>query len=166
AAGFFIRQNLDRWWPLSGAPFTSWLDPRFWSIRFVIHNGADTLFHWGTAATYAAALTLLVQRSRWARGLAPLAAVGRMTLTTYLMQSIICTTLFYSYGFGWYGRFGLTGRFVITMTVFAFQIAASKYWLQRFRFGPAEWLWRSLSYGRAQPLRLALHPPPGMASGR
>jgi len=166
AAGFFILESLERWWPLSAAPFTSWLDPRFWSIRFVVHNSAYTLFYWGTAAAYAGALTLLVQRPRWARRLAPLAAVGRMTLTTYLMQSIICTTLFYSYGFGWYGRFGLTGMFVITLTVFAFQIAASTYWLRRFRFGPAEWLWRSLSYGRAQPMRLALHPLPGVASSR
>ena len=166
AAGFFIRESLERWWPLSAAPFTSWFDPRFWSIRFVLQNSAHTLFYWGTAAAYAAALTLLAQRPRWARRLAPLAAVGRMTLTTYLMQSIICTTLFYSYGFGWYGRFGLAGMFMIALTVFAFQIAASTYWLRRFRFGPAEWLWRSLSYGRVQPMRLALYALPGVASSQ
>ena len=166
AAGFLILNSLGRWWPRPAVPVTSWLDPRFWSIRTVVQDDARRLFYWGIAAAYAAALTLLLQRPGWAKRLAPLAAVGRMTLTTYLMQSIICTILFYSYGFGWYGRFGLTGMFVITMIVFAFQMAASTYWLRRFRFGPAEWLWRSLSYGRAQPMRLASHPLSAAASGQ
>jgi hypothetical protein len=72
-----------------------------------------------------------------------------MALTTYLTQSIVCTLLFYSYGLGWYGSVGFTGMFLITLILFACQMAASVWWLTRFRYGPAEWLWRTLTYGRA-----------------
>jgi uncharacterized protein len=86
--------------------------------------------------------------------LGPLAAIGRMPLTTYLTQSIICTTLFYGYGFGLWGRVGFTGMLSITLAVFGLQMIASVYWLRYFRFGPTEWLWRSLAYARPQPMKL------------
>ena len=79
-----------------------------------------------------------------------------MPLTTYLTQYVVIASLFYGYGLGWYGEVGLTGMFVITFTLFPLQMAFSVYWLRRFRFGPAEWLWRSLSYGSAQPMRVDL----------
>jgi uncharacterized protein len=78
-----------------------------------------------------------------------------MALTTYLTQSIVCTLLFYSYGLGWYGSVGFTGMFLITLILFACQMAASTWWLARFRYGPAEWLWRTLTYGRAPEMRVA-----------
>jgi uncharacterized protein len=103
---------------------------------------------------YAAALLLVFQTKRGARLLAPLAATGRMALTTYLTQSVVCTTLFYSYGFRLTGRVGYTGMFVITVVLFAVQMAVSVWWLRRYRFGPVEWLWRTLTYGRAPAMRV------------
>jgi uncharacterized protein len=115
-------------------------------------------FDWditGSAVAYACVLLLIWQRPRGARLLRPLAAAGRMALTTYLTQSIVCTLLFYSYGLGWYGSVGFTGMFLITLILFACQMAVSTWWLARFYYGPAEWLWRTLTYGRAPHMRLA-----------
>ncbi|MHC4992200.1 MAG: DUF418 domain-containing protein [Planctomycetota bacterium] len=82
-----------------------------------------------------------------------LAAVGQMAFTNYLMQSIICTLVFYGYGFGLWGslsRFELIG---VVGAVWAAQIIWSPLWLRVFRFGPFEWLWRSLTYWKRQPFR-------------
>jgi len=108
----------------------------------------------GLALFYASATVLLAERPAWRRRLAPLAAAGRMALTNYLLQSIVCTTLFYSYGLGLYGRVAPTWGLLLTLAVFGGQLAFSAWWLRRFRFGPAEWVWRSLTYGRRQPLRV------------
>jgi len=94
---------------------------------------------------------LLMSISSWAAKLKPLVAVGRMTLTTYLTQSLICTSLFYPYGLGLYGRVSHSGMFAITIFIFSVQMAVSVWWLRRFRFRPAEWLWRTLAYGKAHP---------------
>jgi uncharacterized protein len=83
-----------------------------------------------------------------------LAAVGRMALTNYLMHSIVCTTLFYGYGFGRFGRINRTGLYAIVLAIWTFQLIVSPIWLKYFRFGPAEWLWRSLTYWRLQPMRV------------
>ncbi len=80
-----------------------------------------------------------------------LAAVGRMALTNYLLTSIICTTIFYGYGFGLYGRLHRPALYLVVLGVWAFLFAISLPWLERFRFGPAEWAWRSLTYGHPQP---------------
>jgi uncharacterized protein len=71
-----------------------------------------------------------------------------MALTTYLTQSVVSTFLFYSWGLGWFGRLGYTGMFAITVTLFALQMAASTWWLGRYQFGPVEWVWRTLTYGK------------------
>jgi uncharacterized protein len=77
-----------------------------------------------------------------------------MALTTYLTQSIVCTLLFYNYGLGWYGSVGVSGCFLLTLILFAFQMVASTWWLARFRFGPVEWVWRTLTYGHAPAMRM------------
>lgn len=82
-----------------------------------------------------------------------LAAVGRMALTNYLMQSIIATTIFYGYGLGLYGEFGRFELLGVVPAIWAVQLIISPLWLRAFRFGPAEWLWRSLTYWRLQPMR-------------
>jgi uncharacterized protein len=84
-----------------------------------------------------------------------LAAVGRMALTNYLMQSVICTTLFYGWGFGTLNRTALAG---IVLAIWVFQLLISPLWLRFFRFGPAEWLWRSLTYWRWQSMRPMVEP--------
>ena len=106
---------------------------------------------------YLAALALILQiRPRPA-----LAAVGRMALSNYLAQSVLCTLLYYAYGLGLYGRLGVAANLLLSLGVFAAQMLFSRLWLRHFRFGPAEWLWRSLTYGQAQPwLRKTARPSP------
>jgi uncharacterized protein len=82
-----------------------------------------------------------------------LAAVGRTAFTNYLAQSVLCTTIFYGFGLGLYGDVERTGQILIVFAVWAVQLVVSPLWLRRFRFGPFEWAWRSLTYGRLQPMR-------------
>ena len=82
-----------------------------------------------------------------------LAPVGRMALTNYLMQSIIATTIFYGHGFGLYATIGRAEHWFVILPVWAFQIMFSKWWLSRYKFGPAEGAWRSLTYWKMQELR-------------
>jgi uncharacterized protein len=101
---------------------------------------------------YLAGLTLLLLDPAWQARLRPLAAPGRMALTNYLMQSVICTTLFYGYGLGWYNRVSPLAGVGLCLTIFVAQAVLSAWWLLRFRYGPAEWLWRSLTYLRPLPM--------------
>jgi uncharacterized protein len=103
---------------------------------------------------YAAAITLLLRGGRWRAILRPMAAPGRMALSNYLFQSLVCTTIFYSYGFGLYGSVARALGVALAIGIYAAQLALSVWWLKYFRFGPAEWLWRTLTYGKRQPLRL------------
>jgi uncharacterized protein len=103
-------------------------------------------------AMYVAIVVLLMQRPTWRRVLVVIAPVGRMPLTTYLMQSLICTSLFYGWGLSW--RTPAPAVCVgLGLAIFAVQIAIAQVWLRWFRFGPAEWLWRSIVYWRSQPMR-------------
>lgn len=105
------------------------------------------------SACYASGIALLALSEKWRPRVQPFAAVGRMALTTYLMQSIICTLLFYSYGLGWFGRIGPALGLIPTFVVFAAQVWFANWWLAHWQFGPVEWVWRSLTYGRRQPMR-------------
>jgi uncharacterized protein len=100
-------------------------------------------------AFYMGAIVLLAQQPRWRAAMSPLASVGRMPLTNYLMQSVIASTLFYGYAFGLYYRIGPAVGVLIAFAIYAVQVAYSAWWMARFRFGPAEWLWRTMTYGKA-----------------
>ncbi|MBU0637533.1 MAG: DUF418 domain-containing protein, partial [Planctomycetes bacterium] len=88
---------------------------------------------------YASGIVLLTRSAAWRRRLRPLASVGRMALTNYLLQSLICTTIFNAYGLGLYARVGPALGLGLTCAIFAAQIPLSVWWLRRFRFGPMEW---------------------------
>jgi uncharacterized protein len=79
-----------------------------------------------------------------------LAPVGQIALTNYLMQSLIATTIFYGHGFALYGTLGRAQHWLVILPVWAFQIVFSRWWLSKYKFGPAEWAWRSLTYWRKQ----------------
>ena len=89
----------------------------------------------------------------WLPLLKPLAPVGRMALSSYLAQTVISIGLFYGVGFGIVSRHGLVGVFAAWAMIFMVQLAVSHWWLARFRFGPAEWSWRSATYGHWQAMR-------------
>ena len=84
-----------------------------------------------------------------------LGGVGQMAFTNYIAQSLICTTLFYGYGFGLYGHLQRYQLYYVVLGVWTVQLLVSPIWLRRFRFGPLEWAWRSLTYMQRQPMRLA-----------
>jgi uncharacterized protein len=102
---------------------------------------------------YVAALALLLQRERVRRLLLPLASAGAMPLSNYLLQSLICTTLFYSHGLALYGQVGPALSFALAVVIFAVQVVISRMWLASFRYGPLEWLWRGAAYGELPPIR-------------
>lgn len=81
-----------------------------------------------------------------------LRAVGRMALTNYLLQSVLCTFLFYSYGFRLYGELSRTAALGVVLAIWILQLLLSPWWLRHFQMGPIEWVWRGLAEGRPRPL--------------
>jgi uncharacterized protein len=109
-------------------------------------------------------LLLLMYRSGFFNWLFTIMApVGQMAFTNYLMQSIICGTLFYGYGFGLYGKLERFQYYEVVAIIWILQIIFSNIWLRHFQFGPFEWIWRSLTYMRMQPLRKKEPVPVAMA---
>ncbi|MDB4965527.1 MAG: hypothetical protein JWN44_1216 [Myxococcales bacterium] len=104
-------------------------------------------------AVYVSGVVLLVQRRRWRRVLSLIAPIGRMPLTTYISQSLVCTFLFYGWGLGWAGHVTAARCIGLAFLIFAVQVLACSGWLQRFQFGPVEWVWRTAVYLRRQPMR-------------
>ena len=99
---------------------------------------------------YVAVLTRLSQSEAWKKRLSPLAAVGRFAISNYLLQSIVCILIFYNYGLGLFGKVGPAAGFALTVGIFAIQIVLSRWWLKRYKFGPVEWVWCSLTYRTKQ----------------
>jgi uncharacterized protein len=102
---------------------------------------------------YATGLAVLIQNEAWKHRLRPFAAVGRMALTNYLLQSILCTLFFYHYTTGLYGKVGPALGLIPTVVLYGLQVPFSNWWLSRYRFGPMEWIWRGLTYGKLPTLR-------------
>jgi uncharacterized protein len=131
------------------------VEARGWDPVYALLVGSQ-FNYWGSLPVAGAwvALVMLACRSLWLHCLtAPLAAVGRMALSNYLLQSVLCTWIFYGHGLGLFGKVERVGQMGVVAMVWALQLAVSPLWLWYLRFGPAEWLWRSLTYGRVQPLR-------------
>lgn len=128
-----------------------------WSFRYSMFFG-ELYNYVGSVAVCLGyiGLVTLAGRWRWVEHAArPLAAVGQMALSNYLLQTVLCTTIFYGHGLGLFGRVDRTGQLALVVAVWAVELIASPLWLRAFRFGPVEWLWRSLTYGKLQPMRRA-----------
>ncbi len=105
---------------------------------------------------YAAGISLLVHKSAaWHRFWGHIAPIGRMALSNYLAHTLVCTFIFYGWGLGYFGKMGSTWGLVLSLVIYALQIPFCAWWLKNFQFGPMEWLWRSLTYGKLQPMRVA-----------
>ncbi len=112
--------------------------------------------YWGSLFTmvgWVGIVMLFCQRCSGSWLYRSLASTGQMALTNYLMQTFICTTIFYGHGFGLFGSVERTGQILIVSGVWVVELLWSPWWLARFRFGPFEWLWRSLTYMKLQPMR-------------
>ena len=111
---------------------------------------------WGgiiLAVGYIAAIMLICMAGKLKNLADRFAAAGRMAFTNYLMQGVICSFIFYGYGFGLVGKVERVWQILIVFAVWIFQLWYSPLWLKRFRFGPVEWLWRSLTYWKLQPMK-------------
>jgi len=128
-------------------------------VTAVVPPGTVSLWAWSAgvlwlpsshilSAGYVTGLALIFMDENRRRILIPFAAVGRMALTDYLMQSVLCTLFFYHYTTGLYGRIGPAIGLVPTVILYGAQVGFSNWWLQRYRFGPMEWLWRGMTYGK------------------
>ncbi|MCX7041462.1 MAG: DUF418 domain-containing protein [Gammaproteobacteria bacterium] len=117
-----------------------------WTLTYDLGRIPTTLGH--------VALAMLVIRSGWVRGLlAPFAAAGRMALSNYLAQSVICLFLFTGLGLGWFGQLQRYELYYVVFAIWAVELAWSPLWLAHFQYGPMEWLWRSLTRWQVQPMR-------------
>lgn len=105
------------------------------------------------AVAYASGFALLWRSAAWKNRLMALAPMGRMALTNYLMQTIIALVLFYGIGLGWGTRVSALVFEGLALAVFIVQVIWSRWWLQRFQYGPFEWAWRSLTYGKVMAMR-------------
>ena len=116
----------------------------------------DILFVYGSTALalgYAAGIVLLAQGRKCLPVLRPLENLGKMALTVYLSGTLMFTTLFYGYGFGQLFLIGPAAVTAYAILFFSIQVVFCAWWLGRYRFGPMEWIWRSLTYWKLQPLR-------------
>ena len=133
-----------------------------WRVLLIIPTEISSL---ALGLFYVAALTLLYQRSAWQRRMSLLAPLGRMALTNYLMQTLLCLLIFY--GGGQIGQTGAAKCVLIALVIYTAQVMLSTLWLKKFSMGPVEWLWRTMSYGKLQPLvRLSRHPGAVVTSSR
>jgi uncharacterized protein len=130
------------------------------SWRLFVATTGQTLGAPLLSLAYMSALTLLASQPAWQARLRLLAPVGQMALTNYLTQSLVCTLIFNGYGLGLFGRVGIALGLGLALVIFALQIPLSHWWLGHFRFGPAEWVWRSLTYLHPQPMRRGQQPSP------
>ncbi|WP_054950319.1 DUF418 domain-containing protein [Numidum massiliense] len=131
-------------------PYNFALSPRLLAIVDTV----PILLSWQLLALfYITALVLLFTRPRWRKVLDPFAAVGRTAFSNYIFQSLLCTTIFYSFGFGLFGKVGPFAAVWLVCAIFVLQMGLSALWLRYFRIGPLEWVWRVFTYMSVPPLR-------------
>ncbi|HYO84053.1 MAG TPA: DUF418 domain-containing protein [Bryobacteraceae bacterium] len=133
-----------------GRLFTVPFEPTMWDVV------VSTAYAWQRPTLmlfYASTIVLLARTGKWGRRLARIAPAGRIPLTNYLAQSVVCTTVFYGYGLGFYGQCGPALGMLLALLLYSGQIALSAWYLRRFQYGPAEWLWRGITYGQRPPFR-------------
>lgn len=145
-AGLVVGLSLGLWQTVT--LLASAFDP----VQVPVTKLGYDLRRFALALAYLALVVLICRRGALGRIRASLGAVGRMALTNYLAQSIVGALIFYGFGLGLYGK--LTGYqlYGVVAWIWALEIAGSVWWLSRFRIGPFEWVWRSLTYRRLQSL--------------
>ncbi len=134
-----VVQNFANSWSMEYSQFGPGAQPNYWGSLFV-------------SAAYIGLLTLFARSDAlpWLQN--ALAAVGRTALSNYLLQTILATAIFYGHGLGLFGSVERVGQICIVAAIWVVQLVVSPLWLRYYRFGPFEWLWRSLSYWRFQPM--------------
>ncbi|WP_010545521.1 DUF418 domain-containing protein [Sphingomonas elodea] len=161
--GDWPRARLLRWWRRSWAIalpvyalLSVWLIAAQFSL-FAVLTAAVTLPELVRPVAilgWACLILLLARPDGWLT--TRIAAVGRMAFSNYIATSLLCVLLFDGYGLGWFGQLSRWQLYPVVAVVWAMLLAWSAPWLAQFRYGPLEWLWRSLARGRLQPIRNSL----------
>jgi len=126
-----------------------------WDLKYSFFFGVQ-FNYWGSllmSTAYVGILMLFCQSAGGGWLKSSLRAVGQMAFTNYLMHTLLCITIFYGPGLGMFAQVNRVGQLGIVLGIWALQLMYSPIWLKNFRFGPFEWLWRSLTYWRLQPMR-------------
>ncbi len=140
------------WWNFSGG----------WTWERSFFTGAQ-FNYWGStgvALGYLGLVMLAVQKGAFSNLQRRLAAVGRLAFTNYILQTVLCTILFYGHGFGLFGSVERYQQLFVVLAVWLIQLWLSPVWLQRFAYGPLEWAWRALTYWYIPKMRLRESPAP------
>jgi uncharacterized protein len=117
----------------------------FGGLMFDFFNAGLTLF-------YISGLTLLMYRTTWQKILSPLAPIGKMALTSYLMQTFFGLMIFYSFGLALFTETSPGINALLSIALFLLQVIISKAWLRYFSYGPMEWIWRALTFFKFPPM--------------
>ncbi len=154
-----------------GLPLAVWqtntvLAAEFHPLAIEITNLSTDLRRFALAIGYLGLLLWFCQTAHGQAIKRSLAAVGRMALTNYLSQSILCALIFYGFGLGLYGRITGYPLYGVVLMIWGVQLAWSSWWLKHFRLGPFEWVWRSITYQRAQAWREAPSTETGIPASR
>jgi uncharacterized protein len=132
------------WWPIK----------HHFSVESWYLTGVEYQFGRFTAFGYIAVLLLMIKSGALQPVISTLACVGRMAFSNYILTSLICTTIFEGYGFGLFNKLQRYQLYGVVLAVWIVILVISPIWLRHFRFGPLEWLWRSLTYWKKQPFRI------------
>ena len=123
-----------------------------WDWKYSMFLGSQ-FNYWGSlfiSIGYLSVIMILVSSNILSSSKNRLAAVGRMALSNYISQSLICITLFFGIGFGFFGHIDRWMQVIVVLFVWILQLILSKPWLEKFKYGPLEWMWRSFTYGKKQ----------------
>lgn len=145
AASFLLSVPLTIWAALVHTGFFGGTIQPFLQDITISLNGLPICFF------YMSSLVLLLDKKHWQKWLRPLSFTGQMALTNYLLQTILSLGIIF--GLGLFNRMSLAAGLLLCLVLYAGQAYFSSFWLKRYYFGPAEWLWRTLTYGRMQPFR-------------
>lgn len=155
--GFYARLSLTGFLVgLAMVSFGVWRNfAAGWDVRYSFFFG-NQFNYWGAIAVdmgWIGLWMLVCTSARFVRLKASLGAIGRTAFSNYILQTVIATTIFYGHGFGLFGSVSRVGQILICVAIWAVQLAIAPLWVQRFEYGPMEWLWRSLTYWRMMPMR-------------
>jgi uncharacterized protein len=126
-----------------------------WSYEYSMFLGSQ-FNYWGSVLVsfgYICKVMLFARFKNYQWIKKRLAAVGQMALTNYISQSFICMFIFFGIGFSLYGSVDRLTQIGVVLAIWLLQVAWSKPWMEKFRFGPLEWIWRSLTYGNPVPMK-------------
>ena len=147
---FAISLGFDAWNYFNGIKMESYS----LLTKHIMYAAGDFLGVMGMALGYVAGMALLLENNNWKTRLSFLAPIGRMGLTNYLLQAAIISIIIDAYGFDLNGKAGPAWRLLMALATFVLIVLLSRWWFKHFRIGPAEWLWRSLTYLKFQPMRI------------